>query len=352
MKATSRTRAYVSLSLFLFIVMARRRSPAHRPRMPACPRSPSAGPFLSAMRGASRSRSMQARNRSRRRRRGSDQRTCRPPTTCPRRPRAPDRRSRSSTRTTTRTPRPTSPSTARSTACRPARRPTAASRRSTSTAAPPYPPPTPAGPQEISLDLDMVSRRLPELPHPARRGRPATSSPTSAPPSTRPSRLGANVRSPTATAAASRAPRPADDVALQPPGIAITVELRRQRLRRGVPGRVAVRHRRRRHLADAGRGARGWTRDRLERRRQRLLGVRGQAGLAEGHRLPTAYGRRRLRGRRPDTGVAVYTRRPGLVHGLGGTSASSPIIAGVYALAGNAASVEASARTRTRTRAR
>ena len=49
------------------------------------------------------------------------------------------RRSPSSTPTTTRTPRPTSRPTARSTACRRAPRPTAASRRSTRTAAGRYP---------------------------------------------------------------------------------------------------------------------------------------------------------------------------------------------------------------------
>ena len=88
----------------------------------------------------------------------------------PARPPAPARPSPSSTPTTTRTPSPTSPSTARSTACRPAPPPTAASARSTRPAAPPLPGADAGWAGEISLDLDMVSRDLPELPHPAGRG--------------------------------------------------------------------------------------------------------------------------------------------------------------------------------------
>ncbi len=66
----------------------------------------------------------------------------------------------------------------------------------------------------------------------------------------------------------------------------------------------------------------------------RLLAVRAEAGLPDRHRLRQAHGRRRLRGRRPGH------RRRGLRHlsggggwaVYGGTSASSPIIAGVYAV--------------------
>ena len=68
----------------------------------------------------------------------------------------------SSTPTTTRPPRPTSASTAASTACPRAPRPTAASARSTRRRHRATPPQTPAGREEISLDLDMVCATCPD----------------------------------------------------------------------------------------------------------------------------------------------------------------------------------------------
>ena len=95
--------------------------------------------------------------------------------------------------------------------------------------------------------------------------------------------------------------------------------------------------------------ARGWTETRLERRRQRLLGLRGQADLADRRRLRQAHGRRRLRGRRPQHGRGGLRQQLLRLNQLLGNcfraGASSvaparraPIIASVYALAGNAPS--------------
>ena len=100
---------------------------------------------------------------------GSARPTCTAPTTCPR----PGRRrpSPSSTPTTTRTPRPTWPSTGSSTACRRARSPTAASRRSTRRGGTNYPPPDAGWAGEIVARPRHGHRDLPELPHPAGRGR-------------------------------------------------------------------------------------------------------------------------------------------------------------------------------------
>ena len=95
-----------------------------------------------------------------------------------------------------------------------------------------------------------------------------------------------------------------DTDVLQPPGRGHHRQLRRRRLRRGVPGGLPVRHRRRRHRADP-----QLQRPRLDRvglvdqqhrgRRLRLLGLRRQAHLAEGHRLLQAHRRGRLGRRRP-----------------------------------------------------
>ena len=62
--------------------------------------------------------------------------------------------------------------------------------RSTRAAAPTTRPPNAGWAEEISLDLDMVSRRLPQLPHPPGRGRRRRRCRTSAPRSTRPSAHG------------------------------------------------------------------------------------------------------------------------------------------------------------------
>jgi hypothetical protein len=72
----------------------------------------------------------------------------------------------------------------------------------------------------------------------------------------------------------------------------------RQRLRRRVPGRLAVRHGRRRHHAPAQQQPDPQQRDRLERRRFRLQRLRAQAGLP-GRQLRPAHRSRRISGRRP-----------------------------------------------------
>jgi hypothetical protein len=88
----------------------------------------------------------------------------------------------------------------------------------------------------------------------------------------------------------------------------------------------------------------------MERCRQRLLGLRAQAVLADRQRLRAANGRRRLGGCRPEHRRCRVRQHCNFVNQLigqcfkgwgvvGGTSASSPIIASVYALAGNGASV-------------
>ena len=52
-------------------------------------------------------------------------------------------------------------------------------------------------------------------------------------------------------------------------------------------------------LRQGARNGAGLEGDRVERRQQRLLGLHRQAGLADGHPLPDAHGRRRLGRRRP-----------------------------------------------------
>ena len=100
--------------------------------------------------------------------------------------------------------------------------------------------------EEISLDLDMVSATCPDCQILLVEANRAPS-PTSAPPSTRRRDHGRQGRSATATAAATL-PDATLRRALQPPGHRRHGEQRRQRLRRPVPGRLQVRHRRRRHL--------------------------------------------------------------------------------------------------------
>lgn len=69
--------------------------------------------------------------------------------------------------------------------------------------------------------------------------------------------------------------------------------------------------------------------------RLRLLGLRPQAELADRHRLLPAHGADVSAVADPATGVAVYDTYGGSGWAVyGGTSASAPIIAGVYALAG------------------
>ena len=74
---------------------------------------------------------------------------------------------------------------------------------------------------------------------------------------------------------------------------------------------------------------------RHQRRRQRLLSVRSEAVVAARQRLLERTVADVSAGADPSTGVAVYT--DGLWGVYGGTSAASPIIASVYALAGHPA---------------
>ena len=85
-------------------------------------------------------------------------------------------------------------------------------------------------------------------------------------------------------------------------------------------------------------------RDRVERRRQRLLRVRGEAVLAARHgcaaaRSPTSR-RTPTRHRRGDLRLDVLPGQKGWFR-VGGTSLSAPLIAAVYALAGNGSSTSA-----------
>ena len=131
---------------------------------------------------------------------------------------------------------------------------------------------------------------------------------------------------------------------LQPPRHRDHRQLRRQRLRRRVPGVVALRHRGRRHHLVTGSGTRGWTETAWSGAgsgcstfNTALTGAAsfgtGCAKRAEADVSAVAD---------PDTGVASTTHRlPGLRRLVfGGTSVASPIIASVYALAGNEASID------------
>ena len=257
--------------------------------------------------------------------------TCSAPTTCPAARPGAARRSRSSTPTTTRTPRRTSATTARSTACPPAPRPTAASRRSTRPAATSLPdrrrrlgrgdlarPRHGLAPPARNCNILLVEANSATIANLRRRSNTAVAH-------------WARSSSPTATAAASR--RADADVRrsyFNHPGVAITAQLRRQRLRRRVPGRLAVRHRGRRHLADEGQqhAAAGPSRSGQLRRAAPGSGcsrLRRQAVLAERHRLRQAHRRRRLRGRRPGhrrRGLRHATAPTAGWHVYGGTSVS------------------------------
>ena len=269
--------------------------------------------------------------------------------------RGPDRRDRRRLRRPERR-EPTSPRTAASSACRPARRPTAASRKVNQTGAT-----TSAArrantgwAQEISLDLDMVSAICPNCKillveatqpddrqprHGRERGGRAWARSRLQQLRRLRELLGERATTPRTTSTpASRSPPPRGD----------------ERLRRRVPGRLAVRDRRRRHRA-------------LTRRATRAAGPRPSgrrwsegAGsgcsayetkptrsrptpAARGARSPTS---RRSPTRPPASRSTTPTARGGWAV-FGGTSVASPIIAAVYALADPPA---AERRTRTRTR--
>ena len=196
--------------------------------------------------------------------------------------------------------------------------------------------------QEIALDLDMVSAICPNCKILLVEASSPTRSPTwRAAVDTRRQRW-APRRSPTATAAASSAARPTYEQSLQPP----------RRRRHGVSS------------GDAGYGveypaaspyvtAVGGT-TLQPRRQRRAAGPRPPGAAPAAAARPTSPSRRgrptpaasrrtrrrRVGGRRPDTGVAVYDSYgvPGPAGCVfGGTSVAAPIVAGVYALAGNGA---------------
>ena len=251
-------------------------------------------------------------------------------------------------------PSPTSASTAASSACRRARPPTAASARSTRTAAPACRAANAGWGQEIALDLDMVSADLPAA------ARSCSSRPTSAsiaePRHRREPGRRARARSRSRTATAARessgrrraaTPRTTTTPASRSPPRAGDSGYGRE-----LPGRLAVRHLGRRHLALAATRTRAAGRETVwSRRRQRLLARTSRSRRSRPTpAAPRAHDGRRLRGRRPGTGVAVYD-----TYGSSGWTGlrrherrrrrSSP---SVYALATPPAAGAYPARTRTR----
>ena len=137
---------------------------------------------------------------------------------------------------------------------------------------------------------------------------------------------------------------------LQPPGRGDHRLLGRQRVRRRVPGGLAVRDRGRRHLAQPRINARGWTETAWS----------GSGSGCSAYEPKPAWQTDSGCARRtvadvsavadPNTGVAVYDSNCNIVGQIlgqcfkgwgvvGGTSASAPIVAGVYGLAGNGSSV-------------
>ena len=80
-------------------------------------------------------------------------------------------------------------------------------------------------------------------------------------------------------------------------------------------------------------------------RRQRLLEARAEAAVAARPQLQRTHGRGRQRRGRPGDRVAVYdSYGEGGWLEAGGTSVAAPIIAGVFALAGNAATIPSNAK--------
>ena len=271
-------------------------------------------------------------------------------------PPAPARPWRSSTRTTTRTPPATSPSTAASTACRPARSRAAASARSTRPAAPRRPRVDTGWAQEESLDIDMVSAICPNCTHPARRGGSSATDADLEAAENEAAKLGATEIS-NSYGGSEASSETSENSAYNHPGIAITASAGDSgygvEFPAAVPSVTSVGGT---SLSTAS-NARGWT--------ETVWG--SGATVAASTAAPAAAARRTSRsrpGRRtpaapsapsptsrpwrdPNTGVAVYDSTAdssGNVGWLvfGGTSVSSPIIASVYALAGNAATIQAS----------
>ena len=190
-------------------------------------------------------------------------------------------------------------STAPSTACPPAPRPTAASARSTRTAAPPTRRNNVGWARGDLARPRHGQRHLPELPYPAGRGQQRTASPTW-PRRWTARRSWAPKRSATATAAANTAARPATSRTTTTPaspspsrsgdsGYGVEFPAASQYVTAvGGTHLVALRHQPR------------LDRDGLERRGQRLQPLHHQAELAARHRLHPAHRGRRRRGRRPE----------------------------------------------------
>ena len=230
---------------------------------------------------------------------------------------APARPSRSSTPTTCRPPSPTSPRTAASSGCRRARPRTAASARSTRTAARRRPPRTPAGARR-SRSTSTWSRRS------ARSARSCSSRRSSA----SIANLGTAVNQAVAQGAV------AVSNSYGGVGELVRVELgqlvlqarrrrdhrveRRQRLRDELPGRVAVGHLGRRHLAQPRVQRARLDGDGLVGRRQRLLARTRRSRrsrptpAARAARSPTSPRSRTRRPASPSTTATARQRLDGL----------------------------------------
>ena len=254
------------------------------------------------------------------------------------RPRAPARRSRSSTRTTIRTPRATSRSTARSTACRRARRRTAASRSSTRTAqTSPLPGNAPAGDDwtvEAALDLDMASAACPNCKLILVEAQDDQGDGLLQSRTTRAAALGATVISNIWGGPADGTERVSYETVLQPPRRRDLRRVGRQRQHRrdaGLSEHVGARRPRSAARASSSRrNARGWTegawserRQLVQRRTSPSRAIRRSTACAKRAAADVVGGRRsehRPRGlqrgarwldrrRRHERGVAVRRRR-------------------------------------------
>ena len=178
-------------------------------------------------------------------------------------------------------------------------------------------------------------RALPELPHPARRGQLAAPRDLDAAVATA-VRLGANQISNSWTATSSGARSRDRTPSRASPSVAATGDNGYMGPGDGqLSGRVRRRHRRRRHQPRAGserpEPAR-LQRGRLVAQRRLRAAARGatcraQAGLPDRHRLHRARLRRRVRRRRPSTGLSSTTRATAAGCCVGGTSLATPLIA-------------------------
>ena len=270
---------------------------------------------------------------------------------------APDarRRSRSSTRTTTRTSRPTSPIYTPQYGLPACTTANGCFRKVNQTGGTSYPAANSGWALEIALDVETaheICQNCKILLVEAS----STSSPTSAPPRTRPSR---SARTSISNSWGARRVLERDAPTrpvLQPSRRRDHGVLRRRRLRRRVPGGLAVRHRRRRDDAQP---------ERRQRVRQRDGVGRAPAPAApptsrspRGRRTPAARAARSptsrptpIRTRAPRSTTRSATPGQAGWFQVGGTSLASPLIASVYALAGQRRRPPTTARRPTRTRA-